>query len=62
MERTAAEGLVYIHEKDNKFSIIEINSETDFVAKNKEFINFAEEVSNFSLKNLGKMDDILKQK
>ena len=45
MGRTAAEGLVCIYESKNKFSMIEINSETDFVAKNKEFINFAEEVS-----------------
>ena len=49
MERVAAEGLVLIHEQDNKFSIIEINSETDFVAKNNEFINFADEVSKLSL-------------
>ena len=39
MERVAAEGLVCIYEKDNKFSMIELNSETDFVAKNSEFIN-----------------------
>ena len=45
MGRTAAEGLVCIYENENRFSIIEINSETDFVAKNDEFINFAEEVS-----------------
>ena len=62
MERVAAEGLVLIHEQDNKFSIIEINSETDFVAKNNEFINFADEVSKLSLNKLGKMDDILKAK
>ena len=36
---------VCISEKDNNFSIIEVNSETDFVAKNNEFINFVEEVS-----------------
>ena len=33
MERVAADGLVCIHEKENKFSIVEVNSETDFVAK-----------------------------
>ena len=37
MGKTAAEGLVCIYETKNKFSMIEINSETDFVAKNKEF-------------------------
>tara|TARA_Y100000590_G_scaffold412997_1_gene508422 strand:+ start:608 stop:1477 length:870 start_codon:yes stop_codon:yes gene_type:complete len=62
MGRTAAEGLVCIYENKNKFSMIEINSETDFVAKNKEFINFAEEVSQLSLSVSGKMDDILKSK
>ena len=39
MERTAAEGLICISVQDNKFSMIEINSETDFVAINNEFIN-----------------------
>jgi len=62
MGRTAAEGLVCIYESKNKFSMIEINSETDFVAKNQEFINFAEEVSQLSLSVLGKMEDILKSK
>ncbi len=59
MERVASEGLVCIYEKDNKFSMIEINSETDFVAKNNEFINFGEEISELALKNLGNMKDIL---
>ena len=59
MERIAADGLVCISEKENKFSIIEVNSETDFVAKNDEFIKFVEEVSKLSLSNSGKMEDIL---
>ncbi len=59
MGRTAAEGLVCICEKDNEFSIIEINSETDFVAKNNEFIVFAEEVAEVALLKKGKMEDIL---
>ena len=62
MEKTAAEGLVCIYENKNKFSMIEVNSETDFVAKNKEFINFAEEVSQLSLAGVGKMENILKSK
>tara|TARA_B100000029_G_scaffold514639_1_gene618227 strand:- start:57 stop:926 length:870 start_codon:yes stop_codon:yes gene_type:complete len=60
MGRTAAEGVVCISQHENKFSIIEINSETDFVAKNDQFINFANEVSNLTLKNSGKMEAILK--
>ena len=59
MERVAADGLVCISEKDNKFSIIEVNSETDFVAKNDEFIKFVEEISVVCLMKMGKIDDIM---
>ena len=54
MERVATDGLISISENKNKFSIIEVNSETDFVAKNEEFIKFVEELSNISLLNSGK--------
>ena len=40
MSRTASEGLVLVKEEQGKISIIEINSETDFVAKNENFISF----------------------
>ena len=60
MERVASDGLVAIFEKENKFSIIEVNSETDFVAKNLEFIKFVEEISELALSKNGKMDDITK--
>ena len=59
MERIAAEGLVCISEKDNNFSIIEVNSETDFVAKNNDFIFFVEEISELALLNSGKMENIV---
>ena len=59
MERVAADGLVCIHEKENKFIIVEVNTETDFVAKNNEFIKFVEEISKLALLNSGKMEDIL---
>ena len=59
MERIAADGLVCISENDNSFSIIEVNSETDFVAKNSEFIQFVEEISKVALTTMGKMNDIL---
>ena len=58
MERVAADGLIGICEKNNKFSMVEINSETDFVAKNNEFIKFVEDISKLSLLNFGKMEDI----
>ena len=59
MERVAADGLISISENKNKFSILEVNSETDFVAKNEEFIRFVQEVSNLALLKAGKMEDIL---
>jgi len=62
MERVAAEGLVSIYEKENKFAIIEVNSETDFVAKNDEFIKFVQEISKLTFLNSGNMKDILVSK
>ena len=59
MERVAADGLVSIYEKENNFSIVEVNSETDFVAKNDLFIKFVEEISKLAFLNSGKMVDIL---
>ena len=52
MSRTAADGLVLVKEKNGEISLIEINSETDFVAKNQDFINFCKELSeiNFNIK------------
>ena len=50
MNRTASEGLAMVKANDGKVSIIEINSETDFVAKNQEFINFCKEISNLNFK------------
>ena len=51
MGRVAADGLVLIYEKENKISTIEINSETDFVAKNKDFISFCKELSELNFQN-----------
>tara|TARA_Y200000002_G_C22647445_1_gene649774 strand:+ start:208 stop:1059 length:852 start_codon:yes stop_codon:yes gene_type:complete len=44
MSREANEGLIYICGNDKKTSIIEINCETDFVAKNDDFLNFTKEI------------------
>ena len=43
--RDAAEGLIIFGEDKNTINLIEINSETDFVAKNEEFINFCKKIS-----------------
>ena len=44
MSREANEGLVFIYGDEKKTSIIEINCETDFVAKNDDFLNFTKEI------------------
>ena len=58
MSRTASEGLVLVSEKENKVSIIEINSETDFVAKNKDFISFCKEISEINFSSLGDLEKL----
>ena len=45
MSRDAKEGVVVISGDSNKTSLIEINCETDFVAKNEDFIKFVKELS-----------------
>ncbi len=60
MSRTASEGLTLVNENDGEVSLIEINSETDFVAKNQDFIKFCRELSeiNFNVKgDLNKLND-----
>lgn len=52
-DRVAAEGLVGSFVEGNKGAVIELNSETDFVAKNEEFQNFLREIGSVSL---GKSD------
>jgi elongation factor Ts len=58
MSRIAADGLVLIYEKNGMISAIEINSETDFVAKNKEFIAFCKEISEINFKTQGDIKKI----
>ena len=55
--RVASEGLVAVHINGNKSSIIEVNSETDFVARNEKFQHFVNKLSKEAL-NYG--DDITK--
>ena len=61
MSRTASEGLTLVKEINGEISLIEINSETDFVAKNQDFIKFCKELSeiNFKVKgDLNKLNDM----
>ena len=48
--RDAAEGLIILGEDKNAINLTEINAETDFVAKNEEFINFCKKISEQSPK------------
>ncbi len=45
MSRTAKEGVIALSGDQTKSSVIEVNCETDFVAKNENFINFVKEIS-----------------
>ena len=47
--RIAAEGLTKIVVDGNNAVILEVNSETDFVAKNEKFVNFVEKLANILL-------------
>jgi len=58
MSRTASEGLALVSQKNGEVSIIEINSETDFVAKNKDFISFCKEISEICLNQKGDLEKI----
>ena len=49
--RIAAEGLAFAKIMDNKAVIVEVNSETDFVAQNEEFKNLVNEIANVVLEN-----------
>ena len=58
MSRTASEGLALVLENNGEISIIEVNSETDFVAKNQDFILFCKELSELNFKNKGDLDNL----
>jgi len=45
MSRVAREGVVALSGDQKKTSVLEVNCETDFVAKNDDFINFVKELS-----------------
>ena len=45
-DRIAAEGLVHVEINGNEAAIVEINSETDFVARNEGFQNLVKEIAN----------------
>ncbi len=58
MSRTASEGLALVKESKGNISLIEINSETDFVAKNQDFIKFCKELSEINFNTKGDLDKL----
>ena len=62
MSRDAKEGVVAVSGDDKKTSIIEVNCETDFVAKNDDFINFVKELSEINNQNDSNVEELKKAK
>jgi len=61
--RIAAEGLVAIAIEGTKAAIIELNSETDFVAKNDKFQTLASSIAEFAVRNsIGNVEELKKAK
>ena len=56
--RFAFDGLIVIDHNESEASIIEINSETDFVARNHDFQDFVGEVSKLNLALKGNIDNL----
>jgi len=62
MSRDAREGVIAVTENDEQISLIEVNCETDFVAKNDDFVNFVKELSDLNNNVNSNIDDLKKSK
>ena len=62
MSREANEGVVAVSGDENKLTLIEVNCETDFVAKNDSFVTFVKELSELNLQSNANIDDLKKSK
>ncbi len=62
MSRDAKEGVVAISGDQKKTSLIEVNCETDFVAKNEDFILFVKEISELNNTNNSHLENLEKSK
>ena len=60
MSRDAKEGVVVVSGDDTKTSVIEVNCETDFVAKNDDFIEFVKELSELNNHHSSNIEDLKK--
>ena len=62
MSRDAKEGVILLSGDNNKTSLLEVNCETDFVAKNENFISFVKELGDLNNKCSSNLDDLNKSK
>ncbi len=62
MTRDAKDGVVATSGDEKKISVIELNCETDFVAKNDDFVSFAKEISELNNTNDSDLDRLNKSK
>ena len=62
MSRNATEGVVAISGDEKKMSLIEVNCETDFVAKNDDFIDFVKELSELNNNHSSNIVELQKAK
>ena len=60
MSRDAKEGVIATSGDEKKVSVIELNCETDFVAKNNDFVAFAKELSELNNQNDSDLDKLNK--
>ncbi len=60
MSRSATEGVVVTSGDEKKMSLIEVNCETDFVAKNDDFIEFVKQLSELNNHHSSNIDDLKK--
>ena len=60
MSRDAKEGVVVVSGDEKKTSVIEVNCETDFVAKNEDFISFVKELSELNNQHSSNQDELKK--
>ena len=58
MSRDAKEGVIAVSENEKQISLIEVNCETDFVAKNDDFINFVKELSDLNNQVSSNVDNL----
>jgi len=58
--RVAAEGLVGVESRGNEAVVVEVNSETDFVARNDQFQEFVSAVADITLANKGDLEAVAK--